>query len=72
MWREMRVLAVGACVVLAAGCGYFLLIGISCVRSSSNGACSDTASDTSLSCARRSIIGTTPAVERVTRLLARP
>ena len=42
------------------------------LRNASLGACSDTASATSLSSPRRSILGTLPAVERVTRVLARP
>jgi hypothetical protein len=49
-----------------------LLSGTSSLRRSSNGACSDTASDTSLTSPSLSIIGTMPAVDRVTRLLARP
>jgi hypothetical protein len=49
-----------------------LFSGTSVVRSASSGACSDTASDTSLASESLSIIGTRPAVDRVTRLLARP
>src|SRR6185437_5326381 len=49
-----------------------LLSGTSCVRNSSLGACSDTASDTSATSPSLSIIGTTPAVESVTRLDASP
>ena len=57
---------------ISSAIGYFLLSGTSSVRNSSLAACSDTASDTSLSWLSRSIIGTMPAVDRVTRLLARP
>ncbi|MNH20617.1 hypothetical protein D3C73_1668560 [compost metagenome] len=52
--------------------GYFLLIGTSLLRSSSFGACSDRASDTSMCLASSSIIGTTPEVDRVTRRLEMP
>ncbi len=57
---------------MSCSIGYFLLSGTSSLRRASSAACRETASDTSLSLDRRSIIGTMPAVESVTRLLARP
>src|SRR3989442_1592461 len=47
--------------------GYLRLMGMSVSRSASFGACKDTASATGHSAARRSIIGTIPDVESVTR-----
>ena len=57
---------------ISSAIGYFLLSGISSVRSASLGACSETASDTSLAWPSWSICGTRPEVDSVTRLLARP
>jgi hypothetical protein len=52
--------------------GYLRFSGTRSSRSASFGACSDTASATGQSSRRRSIIGTTPEVETVTRRRDRP
>ena len=52
--------------------GYLRFSGTSGSRSSSLGACSDTAMATAQSCDSLSIIGTTPEVDTVTRRRERP